>query len=89
MRQSPVTIEYVVQLVGWSNHWAYEQKLERLDSDDAIRQHVSAASRADTSDDAGIEEISPLVDLVESIITLQEVSLVTEQRDENADSGTG
>ena len=78
--QSPVTLEHVVQLVGWSNQWAVKHKLGRLDSDDAIRRHVSASPPADTSNDEGIEEILPLVDLVESIVTSQEVSSAIEKR---------
>lgn len=75
-----MTLEHVVQLVGWSNQWAVKHKLGRLDSDDAIRRHVSASPPADTSNDEGIEEILPLVDLVESIVTSQEVSSAIEKR---------
>ncbi|GHJ86862.1 hypothetical protein NliqN6_3264 [Naganishia liquefaciens] len=67
-RHSPVTVKYVLQLVGWSNHRAAKQQLDELNDDDEIREYICGTLQTHTTTDGEAEEILPLIGFLESTI---------------------
>ena len=75
-RHSPVTVKYVLQLVGWSNHRAAKQQLDELNDDDEIREYICGTLQTHTTTDGEAEEILPLIGFLESTIVSHQVSSI-------------